>query len=173
MDGCAMVPEVFYQTVAQLAFTLLGLWWLVLQTKYNEWIHSQTRRRMATNITLYFLLPGSMSLLALLATTSRLLWQVAFVLAALIGAVATAFFLRAAHASQWRNPWSLRIVTAASSLGLALYALVIVVALLPDLFRAIGTTPLTVAGVAVTLLVIVGVTLAWTYFIEPFASAKG
>jgi hypothetical protein len=30
-----------------------------------------------------------------------------------------------------------------------------------------------VAGVAVTLLVIVGVTLAWTYFIEPFASAKG
>ncbi len=168
-----MVPEVFYQTVAQLAFTLLGLWWLVLQTKYNEWIHSQTRRRMATNITLYFLLPGSMSLLALPATTSRLLWQVAFVLAALIGAVATAFFLRAAHASQWRNPWSLRIVTAASSLGLALYALVIVVALLPDLFRAMGTTPLTVAGVAVTLLVIVGVTLAWTYFIEPSASAKG
>ena len=168
-----MVPEVFYQTVAQLAFTLLGLWWLVLQTKYNEWIHSQTRRRMATNITLYFLLPGAMSLLALLATSSRLLWQVAFILAALIGAVATAFFLRAAHASQWRNPWSLRIVTAASSLGLALYALVIVVALLPDLFRAMGTTPLTVAGVAVTLLVIVGVTLAWTYFIEPFASAKG
>ena len=168
-----MVPEVFYQTVAQLAFTLLGLWWLVLQTKYNEWIHSQTRRRMATNITLYFLLPGSMSLLALLATSSRLLWQVAFILAALIGAVATVFFLRAAHASQWRNPWSLRIVTAASSLGLALYALVIVVALLPDLFRAMGTTPLTVAGVAVTLLVIVGVTLAWTYFIEPFASVKG
>ena len=168
-----MVPEVFYQTVAQLAFTLLGLWWLVLQTKYNEWIHSQTRRRMATNITLYFLLPGAMSLLALLATSSRLLWQVAFILAALIGAVATVFFLRAAHASQWRNPWSLRIVTAASSLGLALYALVIVVALLPDLFRAMGTTPLTVAGVAVTLLVIVGVTLAWTYFIEPFASAKG
>ena len=168
-----MVPEVFYQTVAQLAFTLLGLWWLVLQTKYNEWIHSQTRRHMATNITLYFLLPGSMSLLALLATSSRLLWQVAFILAALIGAVATVFFLRAAHASQWRNPWSLRIVTAASILGLALYALVVVVALLPDLFRAMGTTPLTVAGVAVTLLVIVGVTLAWTYFIEPFASVKG
>ena len=168
-----MVPEVFYQTVAQLAFTLLGLWWLVLQTKYNEWIHSQTRRRMATNITLYFLLPGAMSLLALLATTSRLLWQVAFILAALIGAVATVFFLRAAHASQWRNPWSLRILTAASILGLALYALVVVVALLPDLFRAMGTTPLTVAGVAVTLLVIVGVTLAWTYFIEPFASVKG
>jgi len=167
-----MIPETFYQTVAQLAFTLLGLWWLVLQTKYSEWIHHRARRRMATNITLYFLLPGSMSLLALLATNSRLLWQVAFILAALIGGVATAFFLRDAHVSQWRNPWSIRLITLASGLGLALYALVIVVALLPDIFRAMGTTPLTVAGVAVTLLVIVGVTLAWTYFVEPFASVK-
>jgi hypothetical protein len=31
---------------------------------------------------------------------------------------------------------------------------------------------LTVAGIGVTLLVIVGVTLAWTYFVEPFADAK-
>ena len=167
-----MVPETFYQTVAQLVFTLLGLWWLVLQTKYSEWIQHQARRRMATNITLYFLLPGAMSLLALLATSSRLLWQVAFIIAALIGGVASAFFLRDARASQWRNPWSIRIITLASSLGLALYALVIVVALLPDLFRSLGTTPLTVAGIAVTLLVIVGVTLAWTYFVEPFAPAK-
>ena len=60
----------------------------------------------------------------------------------------------------------------ASGLGLALYVLIIVVALLPDVFRALGTTPLTVAGIAVTLLVVVGVTLAWTYFVEPFRPAK-
>ena len=167
-----MIPETFYQTVAQLAFTLLGLWWLVLQTKYGEWIHHWARRRMATNITLYFLLPGSMSLLALLATNSRLLWQISFILAAFIGAVATVFFARAARANQWRNPWSIRIIMLASGLGLALYMLIIVVALLPDVFRALGTTPLTVAGIAVTLLVVVGVTLAWTYFVEPFTPAK-
>lgn len=168
-----MVPETFYQTVAQLSFTLLGLWWLVLQTKYNEWIHHRMRRRMATNITLYFLLPGSMSLLALLATNSRLLWQIAFILAAVIGGVATLFFLRDARKSPWRNPWSLRIIHLVSGVGIALYVLVIIVALLPDMFRALGTTPLTVAGVAVTLLVIVGVTLAWTYFTEPFVSTQG
>ncbi|HET8905998.1 MAG TPA: hypothetical protein VFN11_03435 [Ktedonobacterales bacterium] len=167
-----MVPETFYQTVAQLSFTLLGLWWLVLQTKYDEWIHHRIRRRMATNITLYFLLPGSMSLLALLATNSRLLWQIAFILAAIIGAATTAFFLRDARASQWRNPWSIRIIHIASGVGLALYALVIVVALLPDAIRSLGVAPLTVAGIGVTLLVIVGVTLAWTYFIEPFAPAR-
>jgi hypothetical protein len=167
-----MVPEVFYQTVAQLSFTLLGLWWLVLQTKYSEWIHDRLRRRMATNITLYFLLPGSMSLLALLSTNSRLLWQVSFILAAVIGAVTAIFFLRDALMSPWRNPWSLRIISLASGLGVALYILVIVVALLPDLIRTMGATPLTVAGIGVTLLVIVGVTLAWTYFVEPFASTK-
>ncbi len=167
-----MVPETFYQTVAQLAFTLLGLWWLVLQTKYGEWIHHRLRRRMATNITLYFLLPGSMSLLALLATNSPLLWQIAFIIAAIIGWTATLFFLRDALRSQWRNPLSIRIIYLASGMGLALYVLVIVVALLPDLFRTMGTTPLTVAGVGVTLLVIVGVTLAWTFFIEPFVPAE-
>jgi len=167
-----MVPEVFYQTVAQLSFTLLGLWWLVLQTKYSEWIHHPMRRRMATNITLYFLLPGSMSLLALLATNSRLLWQVSFIIAAVIGSLTAVLFLRDALKTQWRNPMSIRIIALASGLGLALYILVIIVALVPDTFRSLGATPLTVAGVGVTLLVIVGVTLAWTYFVEPFASAK-
>lgn len=167
-----MVPEVFYQTVAQLSFTLLGLWWLVLQTKYSEWIHDRLRRRMATNITLYFLLPGSMSLLALLATDSRLLWQVSFIIAAVIGGVTAVLFLRDALKSPWRNPMSIRVISLASGLGVALYILVIIVALAPDLFRAMGATPLTLAGVGVTLLVIVGVTLAWTYFVEPFASAK-
>ncbi|HEX5159794.1 MAG TPA: hypothetical protein VFW17_21475 [Ktedonobacterales bacterium] len=167
-----MVPEVFYQTVAQLSFTLLGLWWLVLQTKYSEWIHDRLRRRMATNITLYFLLPGSMSLLALLATNSRLLWQVSFIIASVIGGVTAVLFLRDALKSPWRNPMSIRVISLASGLGVALYILVIIVALAPDLFRAMGATPLTLAGVGVTLLVIVGVTLAWTYFVEPFASAK-
>lgn len=166
------VPETFYQTVAQLSFTLLGLWWLVLQTKYDEWIHHRIRRRMATNITLYFLLPGSMSLLALLATNTRLLWQVTFIIAALIGGITTAFFLRDARTSPWGNPWSIRVIHIASGLGIALYALVIVVALLPDVIHSLGIAPLTVAGFGVTLLVIVGVTLAWTYFVEPFASAK-
>src|SRR5690348_13532502 len=166
-----MVPEVFYQTVAQLSFTLLGLWWLVLQTKYSEWIHDRLRRRMATNITLYFLLPGSMSLLALLATNSRLLWQVSFIIAAVIGVVTAILFLRDALVSSWRNPIRIRVISLASGLGVALYILVIVVALVPDIFRAMGATPLTLAGIGVTLLVIVGVILAWTYFVEPFASA--
>ena len=71
----------FYQTAAQLCFTLLGLWWLVLQTKYKEWINDSERRRMATSISLYFLLPGAMSLIALLGADIPPLWRTTFALA--------------------------------------------------------------------------------------------
>src|SRR5512146_1395297 len=59
--------ETFYQTVSQVCFTLLGFWLIVLQTKYQEWSGKAERRRMIVNISLYFLLPGTMSLLAMLA----------------------------------------------------------------------------------------------------------
>src|SRR5579884_1715878 len=128
-----MVPQTFYQTVAQLCFTLLGLWWLVLQTKYREWIGHRMRRRMATYITFYFLLPGTMSLVALLATDARLLWQVAFVAASLIGPVATLRFMRDAARTVWTNRWSARLIQGTCGCGLLLYVLIVLVALLPDI----------------------------------------
>jgi hypothetical protein len=154
--------ETFYQTVAQLSFTLLGLWWLVLQTKYAEWIGNRLRRRMATNISLYFLLPGSMSLLALLAAQTRPLWQVAFLIASGIGVVETLFLIRgdawkAGRALSWTLAW----------IGAALYALIVLVALLPGIPQQYGMAPLTVAGVLLTLLIVLGVSLAWRFFIEP------
>jgi hypothetical protein len=154
--------ETFYQTVAQLCFTLLGLWWLVLQTKYAEWIGNRRRQRMATNISLYFLLPGSMSLVALLAAQTRPLWQVAFLIASGIGAAET-FFLTSGSARKRATvasrtlPW----------LGAALYALIVLVALLPGIPQQYGVAPLTVAGVLLTLLIVLGVSLAWRFFIEP------
>lgn len=90
MRGERVAFEAFYQTMAQLCFTLLGLWWLVLQTKYSEWIGVRERRRRVTNISLYFLLPGAMSLLALLSTEVRFLWQIAFIVASALGAYETA-----------------------------------------------------------------------------------
>ncbi|HEU5437843.1 MAG TPA: hypothetical protein VFU88_01035 [Ktedonobacterales bacterium] len=154
--------DTFYQTVAQLCFTLLGLWWLVLQTKYAEWIGNPQRRRMATNISLYFLLPGSMSLVALLAAQTRPLWQVAFLIASGIGVVETLFLLRSsvrksATLVSRTLPW----------FGAALYALIVLAALLPGVPQRYGVAPLTVAGVMLTLLIVLGVSLAWRFFIEP------
>src|SRR5260221_11957293 len=94
-----MVLETFYQTVAQLSFTLLGLWFLVLQTKYQEWIGSPADRRMGTSIALYFFVPGGMSLFALLSAPSLAVWRAAFAVAGCSSLVALRGLLRAAPPS--------------------------------------------------------------------------
>lgn len=161
---------VFYQTVAQLCFTVLGLWILVLQTKYRDWSVKPVRRRMATNISLYFLLPGCMSLLALLSVHAAILWQGAFVVAGILGMIETALLARDegallahtadAHSQRFRAMRLLRW------LGVVLYGLIVLVALFAG---AIGrmVAPLNIAGVLVTLLVVLGLALAWVYFVEP------
>lgn len=155
--------EIFYQTIAQLCFTLLGLWWIVLQTKYREWIGDSDRRRTATNISFYFLLPGSMSLLSLLSTGVPALWRTAFTTASFLGAVETVLLLRRIQAKNGR----LSVLTIARSAGLVLYILVALIAIIPTLTNLFGVTPLLVTGTALTLLVVLGVTLAWSFFMEP------
>lgn len=155
--------EIFYQTIAQLCFTLLGLWWIVLQTKYHEWIGDSNRRRMATNISFYFLLPGSMSLLSLLSTGVPALWRTAFATASFLGAIETALLLYRIQAKNNR----LSLLTLARWAGLAFYLLVALVAIIPTLTNLLGVKPLLVTGTMLTLLVVLGVTLAWAFFMEP------
>jgi hypothetical protein len=161
---------VFYQTVAQLCFTVLGLWILVLQTKYRDWTVKPVRRRMATNISLYFLLPGCMGLLALLSVHAAILWQGAFVIAGVIGIFETALLARdegqlLAHTGRANSP-QYRSMRVLRWLGIVLYALVVLVALFANAVRQL-VAPLNVAGVLITLLVVLGLALAWVYFVEP------
>jgi Mg/Co/Ni transporter MgtE len=125
---------------------------------------------MVTNISLYFLLPGSMSLMALLAGQQHLLWQVSFFVASGIGAVETcALLLRERAQAAGRPPWA-RV--ALRWVGVALYLIVAVAALvafIPSAARRLNVDPLTLSGVLITLLVVAGVVLAWLYFIEPAA----
>ncbi|MFI5274769.1 MAG: hypothetical protein ACHQ4H_17195 [Ktedonobacterales bacterium] len=161
-----MALDSFYQTAAQICFTLLGLWWLVLQAKYAQWIGAPAQRRSASNISLYFLLPGAMSLLALAAQT-RLIWQVAFVIASGIGIVETALLVRRTTGAP-RLP---RVAMALRGAGLVCYALLMLTALFPQLPAHFGLAPLTVASMLLTLLIVFGVTLAWRYFAEPLPAS--
>lgn len=159
----------FYQTAAQLCFTLLGLWWLVLQTKYREWIDDSERRRMATSVSLYFLLPGAMSLMALLGADIPLLWRTTFALASAIGAVET-FLTRQRTGSRERRS----LIAAGQWLGFALYLLVLLVAIVPGIaLFGVFIAPLLTAGVGLSLLVTLGVLLAWAYFLDQRAPAGG
>jgi hypothetical protein len=171
-----MFPETFYETTATISFTLLGLWWIALQAKYNEWIADPLRRRMITIITLYFLLPGSMSLLALLAIENRALWRIAFVVFCLVGVFATGLLAadaRKATGKAQENPtsWNWRVMRWSCWIGVTLYVLVAVVALGATTLADAGIEPLIAAGVLVTLIVILGLVLAWTYYVEPPATS--
>jgi hypothetical protein len=79
--------ESFYSTVAQASFTLLGLWWVVLQIRYGPWMRDRRVRRAVYDISLYFLLPGMMSLMALLAADVSMIWRVTFAAGGVVGAL--------------------------------------------------------------------------------------
>lgn len=166
--------ETFYQTVSQVCFTLLGFWLIVLQTKYQEWSGKAERRRMIVNISLYFLLPGTMSLLAMLAIQAIAIWRVAFVITSAVGAVETLLMLRAIqqsskHSSKHRTT-STRVALLIRMVELILFTLIALVGVFPQVFNRVGLTALTVAGVLLTLMVVGGVALMWTYLVEPVES---
>ncbi len=168
-----MALQTFYQTVAQLSFTLLGLWWLVLQTKYTEWIGRPARRRMATVISLYFLLPGGMSLFALLAATDRVIWQVAFAVAGCIGVVAVAVSLRdATSGTAGGGLLRATLEPMARVATLVLYGAIAAGAVLADPVSSLGVAPLLVEGSLVSTLIVLGLALAWAYFVQPAGASK-
>lgn len=56
-----------------MSFTLLGLWFVVVQTRHAEWSQSPEHQRRASAVSLHFAFPGLMSFLALVDPDSRLL----------------------------------------------------------------------------------------------------
>ncbi|HEY7975140.1 MAG TPA: hypothetical protein VID72_07345, partial [Ktedonobacterales bacterium] len=144
-----------------------------------EWIRNSARRRLATSISLYFLLPGAMSLIALLATGEPLLWRASFAVACALGAVTTLPIWSAGRAEKSEPPASTRwsgaplwLTGLARWLGVALYVGILIVAIAPEVTLQFFLAPLLVAGVGLSLLVVLGVGLAWAYFLEPAPSEK-
>jgi len=157
--------DTFYSTSAQISFTLLGLWWVVVQFKHEEWMRNTAYRRMAFDISLYFLLPGIMSLISLLATENRIIWRVAFGAAGLIGLVETLLILVTTRSDKG--------VSSGVRIGrwviAAIYALVVILAAFPDIAATIGLplAPIEVEAILVALIMFTGVTFAWFLFAEP------
>ncbi len=153
--------ETFYATSAQICFALLGLWWVVVQFKYDSFMRDAARRRTAYNISLYFILPGAMSLFSLLATEVTFLWQVAFVSAGVLGIVETIMLLRGGALANQST-----FARGARYAALLIYLLIVVFAFAPGILRALGITPLLVEGTLLALLVFLGAQFAWTFFAE-------
>jgi hypothetical protein len=157
----------FYGTLAGICFGLLGLWWAVVQFRqgHDTWLRSPARRRTAYDVSLYFLLPGAMSLIALVSETSSPLWNVGFAIAALVG-VAEAFAMLVLSGRPDGAPVLFRL---APGLALVLYAGIALLALFPGIVSLFdrNVQPIQVEGVLATILIFAGVNFAWLVFTEP------
>jgi len=148
----------FYVAFATVCFTLLGLWIIVVQTRHAEWRHSAIHRRRAYGVALHFSLPGLMSLLSLVDPASTTLWRIAFAIVA-GGVMALALV---------RGPAPTGLGAAAYGAAVVLYVLIALVAVAPGLVADIGVLalPLRVEAVLLTILVFLGVNVAWLLLFE-------
>jgi hypothetical protein len=149
----------FYAATGGACFALLGLWWVVIQLNQESWLRDRDLRRMAGRTSLYFLLPGTMSILSLLDPDGPIFWRAVFLSGAAVGLVEALLALRSARGRASGQPAALLIAS------FAIYAAVAVVALSPALIRRLGLVPLLVEGVLLAGLILLGAALAWTQFV--------
>lgn len=150
----------FYSLMAVTCFTLVGLWWTVVE-RHPEWKADRRRRKLAGGVYLSFLLPGLMSTFAQIDPGNPVIWRVSFGVTAVFGLVTTLAVLQidrgATRGPFRRHRW----------LVLVLYLLILVLGVFPTVAGLIGLTPLQAAALALVALIILGHGLAWEFMMEP------
>jgi hypothetical protein len=151
----------FYQALAGISFTLLGLWFGVVQFAHGGWRTNPQRHRASLHVALHFFLPGMASLASMLGAGNAggLLWRITFVVAGLIGFVEAASYVRDPEGSKALANRALR------TFDPVLYATMIAVAFVPPGIFAL--TPLQLAGMATGGLFLIGLCFVWLAFAEP------
>jgi len=151
----------FYVTFAQIAFALLGLWWIVIQLKYGGGAGEHRRRRHAYGVTLFFLIPGTMALISSVNSDVSALWRLAFGIAGAIGVVEAALYLTS-EGTRTRAGTLLRVA------GVVLYGLILLFAVYPGLAAKLdwGLTARELEAILLGLILVVGVNIAWLSLTE-------
>jgi hypothetical protein len=150
----------FYSAVAQLSFTLFGVWFLVVQLGPEELLGDPALRRTTFHVSLGFLIPGVLALGSLLAVEVLVLWRVVFALGGLAGAAATVRLAVSEDAADGPVP---RVTWWVASV---VYVLFVVVAVYRPAVTVGGVelSPLAEEGLLVTVQMVVGSFAAWRVF---------
>ena len=165
-----MDTATFYATTSAVSFTLLGFWWVVVQFRHDEMTGDPGRRRLAFVVSLHFILPGLMSLGALLTGDAPIVWRLTFGTAGIAGMIAVVIASRGVDRPDRRDRDGRPLRVARS----------------PAVPRAddrgdLGLTcvradfqlvPLQVEGAIMTLLVFLGIVFAWALFTEPHPAGR-
>lgn len=156
--GWSELIQDFYTALAQVSFTVLGLWFVVIQLRRDEWRASRRRRLGARAIALDFALPGTMSLLTLANPDSSALWRVSFALFAVLGATGLGLLSLGAATDAGRQRPSMGW---GNGLAVVLYAVIALVAIFAgSLAGALAVQPLQIEAVLLALLILVSLNVA-------------
>ncbi|HEX6528155.1 MAG TPA: hypothetical protein VF070_50245 [Streptosporangiaceae bacterium] len=149
--------DAFYGAFSPACFALLGLWLVVVQMRLGEWQGSASHRRRAYGVALHFVLPGVMSMFALIDTQNPAYWRVSFAVVALGGAAVMVL---------------VRGLPSTGRLEMAAYAAAIILYLVIGALAVIGGTDVARAEASLlTLLVFLGFNAAWLLLFEGLAPA--
>jgi hypothetical protein len=155
-----MDVSTFYALFSASCFTLVGLWWGVVQRDLR-WVTDPVRRRAVAGVYVAFLLPALMGLFAQVGgVRTPAVWRVSFVVLALLGCLATA---------RWLSGEPDRAVGALRAGAVVVYALVAVLGLFPEVASPVGLQPIEAEGLLLVLLVALGHALVWRYLVQDAA----
>ena len=150
----------FYALFSATCFTLLGLWWNVLQAN-PAWVGVDDERRAVGGVYLTFLLPALMGLFAQVGgTETPAIWRVSFVGVAIVGCISTLRIVRVLRTTSDPQPRGKYAAT------LAIYLAVAVIGAYPELAKQIGILPVQAEAILLILLVLVGHGLVWDFMVR-------
>jgi cytochrome bd-type quinol oxidase subunit 2 len=165
-----MDQAAFYGVVSAINFTLLGLWWVAVKDRISVGSTGAGFHRMAYFVSLQFVIPATVSLLAQVAPDRPEVWRSAFAIAGVAGAVGIGMLAR----EMTHHSASTYVPKAFGLLGVPLYVLVLVVALWPGVISDIGIdlAPIEVEGLLLSVLIFLGVQEAWFVSMTPPPAAQ-
>ena len=150
----------FYALFSATCFTLLGLWWNVLQLN-TAWVGVDDERRAVGGVYLTFLLPALMGLFAQVGgTETPAIWRVSFVGVAIVGCISTLRILRVLRTTSDPQPRAKYFAT------LAIYLSVAIIGAYPEIAKGIGILPIQAEAILLILLVLVGHGLVWDFMVR-------
>lgn len=155
----------FYAVVTTVNFTLLGLWWLAVKDRDDLIGRNAASRRTAYLVSLQFVIPATVSMLAQVAPDQPTVWRISFSLAGVFGVVGITML-----AQEIRISTEARVAPVLFAvLGVPLYILVVVVAWVPTLVADVGLAlkPIEVEALIISVIVFLGVQEAWVVSMTP------
>jgi len=150
----------FYALFSATCFTLLGLWWNVIQNN-PEWTAVVEERRAVGGVYLTFLLPAMMGLFAQVGgAETPMIWRISFVGIAIVGCYSTLRLLRVLRHAEGHEPRGKYVAT------LVIYALVAVMGAFPEIVGPLDIKPIQAEAILLILLVLVGHGLVWDFMVR-------